>query len=307
MPQDSVSYNTKLTPPDTISFFKGFVMAQDEVPGKLQYHQHGISPVQLLKNEGGRIIQSQVENNSQFRISIFTPHQLHIKDRDALPKAELHNEWIFGVIVICLLLSAFVRILHFNRLNQIFKAFLKPNFINQLMRDGNIINERITPPLILLQFLSFSLFIYQAINLLIGIPALPFADYFVFILVFAVVSGFYGLKIFLVKTIGWVFQTKEQANMYVINSMVINEICGIVLLPFSLMMYYTVPGIALIMAWTAVFLFIISFIYILVRGFMIGMTVRNFSGLFLILYLCTVEFLPVLILGRLATDHFFLT
>jgi hypothetical protein len=305
MPRDTVSFNTKMLSPDTFSYFKGFVMAQDEVPVKLHRDASESSHIPTNINPEQRIIQSQNNRNDQLRVSIFVPHRLQPKDHSPLPLNEMHNEWIMGVIFLCFLLAGFVRIFHFPRLSQIFRAFMKASFMNQLMRDGNLLNERITPPLILLHLFSVSLFVYQAIYLLVGIPFPAYTIPTTFVLIFSAVSGFYGVRIILIKIIGWVFNTKEQSNVYIINSMIFNEVWGLILLPLSLMMYYTAPGIAVFIAWFALFLFVSVIIYMLIRGFLIGLTVRNFSWLYLFLYLCTVEFLPVLVLGKLAVDRFF--
>jgi hypothetical protein len=301
MVHDSISPNTAAFVPDSASFFKGFVQMQDEVgSGHVRILPKGtIADFPLQRSV---ILQAQTNDSNMLCKSIFVPHQLQIAKKDPTLLPVNDPGWILGLLILCLLLLTFVKISFPRRLTQVFKAFVGPRNLNVLIKEGNILTERITPPLIVIQFITYTLFFYELVVNTHGRPALLRDQYLLFALLFGGVSLFYGIRFLIVRTTGWIFGTSEHSKTYMVNSLIINEVWGMGLLPLCILMFYVKVFAANYVLALAGGLFLLQFLFLLVRSFMIGLSVTKFSWLYLILYLCTVEILPLFLLGKLASD-----
>jgi hypothetical protein len=304
MVHDSISGNPNMLPPDSASFFKGYILLQDEVRIKFEQQAHGVGYVKEQKSESNRLVQAKLNDSGRYCTSVFIPHNLTPTLKGPIEKPVIQTDWVFGFLVLCLIILVSIRAFFYRRFIQVFKAFLTQRYLNQLMREGNILSERITPPMVIIQMISISLFLFQTIKLSVGLPQIGYNDIILFLVLLVATAAFYGFRLLLMRIIGWIFNTREQSQAYVVNTMIFNEVCGITLIPFSFLIYYLPPHLAYILSLITLGIFGAIIIYKFIRGFIIGLSVTNFSWLYLFLYLCTVEILPVLVLGKLTISYF---
>ncbi len=300
MVNDSISVNPLTGLQESSSFFKTFVEVQDELyalpSSTLVLSQRGSSIP-----DSAYVVQKKIAD-SQMVVSVFHPHSLKQAGQDEAPLKPGHPGWIPGILILCMLLLSFVKISFPRRLNQLFRAFVSPRGLSLLMKEGNILTERVTPPLTFLSFLIFALFFYRWISLYAP-PGLSFTgEMLLYLILFAVVAGVYALRIIMVRIIGWVFVTPEQSRTYLTNVFVIQAAWSIGLIPLCILMVYSPPYIAHYALWAAAALFLLVLFYILIRSLIIGLGVIKFSWLYLFLYLCTVEILPLIVLGKIANE-----
>jgi len=102
------------------------------------------------------------------------------------------------------------------------------------------------------------------------------------------------LKVMVQEIIGYVFSRLDQINEYLHNVYVYNKILGIVLLPLSFAAFYTPNRITEILLLMTIVFYLFSVIFKIIRGFQIIIKNDVFI-LYTILYLCTLEILPILI------------
>lgn len=302
MPQALTSENPHVFSTDTASFFRGFVAGQDEVSAQWNPANTGSDGSVFWLFKPIQTIQVQVSDSNLRCTSVFAGHQMSPKTQGPIPRGDLHQDWIFGVLLLCTALLLFTKLLYERRLGQIFTAFFRPRHLAPLVREGNLLSERITPPLILLHMLSFSLFFYQLIYAEIGLPPVFGTDYLFFFLITGAYALFFGFRLLLISVLGWIFASKEYAQTYTVNSIVIDEVWGMLLIPVCLMVYYAPPPAGNYTVMIGSVLFALLLLFKFIRNFMVGLTNPNFSWVYLFLYLCTVEILPVLFLGKLAND-----
>jgi hypothetical protein len=119
------------------------------------------------------------------------------------------------------------------------------------------------------------------------------------ILLIAVIL-FIFLKVAGIVLSGNVFRTNEESSSYLLNLFLFNHVIGILLLPFMVYIVYTGNVIALKL--TTVLL-IILYIVRGVKGLIIGLTRSRFSPVLFLLYLCTLEIIPLLLMVKLV-DRF---
>ncbi|MCB2207773.1 MAG: DUF4271 domain-containing protein [Bacteroidetes bacterium] len=119
---------------------------------------------------------------------------------------------------------------------------------------------------------------------------------YVMLYIAAIISGVYLLKMAMAGIAGWVFDTfqmaRKQAAIY-FNS---NIALGVVLLPLMFVLV-VIPHIFLLYA----ILFIVAILFLIrwVQVIRLGISITHFNFLHLILYLCTLEIIPVLVVFKI--------
>lgn len=304
MPAQPPSVNPFLVPADTASFFRGFVERQDEVPAMFRQKNHDAAATTKVLTELPPLIQTRVSDSGLYCTSVFLPHELHPRKGEITGMKGGPADWMFGVFSLCLLLLVFIRVIFHRRLEQIFNAFFRPRHLSFLIRDGNVLKERITPPMILLHILSFSLFFFLLIDRLEPGNKVTSGGIMTFLMLSGSYGLFYGIRALTVWILGWVFDTRESTTSYLTNSSVMDEVLGIFLLPFSLVLIVSNTTESRMVLTAGIALFALILLYRLIRNFIVGLSNVKFSWVYLFLYLCTIEILPVLVIGKLINDWF---
>ena len=104
----------------------------------------------------------------------------------------------------------------------------------------------------------------------------------------------------LLKALGEVFEIDRPVASYIFNIFLINNMLGLMLIPIVVTIAFVVTYSTGIVIYAGVALVIIAFIYRLVRAFTIWMTLSGVSIFYLILYFCTLEIAPLVIIVKLA-------
>jgi hypothetical protein len=302
MPSAHLIENPYFYSNDTASFFRGFIVAQDEVP-------LGLSRISLQKDATlykvplkDKIVQVRISEENLLRKSMFTGHQLKPSHQGPVKREQDSSDWIFLTLILCTVLLLIAKLLFERRFGQILKAVTRPRNLNILLRDGNLLSERITPPLLILHMLSYSLFFYLYMQSRLSIPGIFKGEIFYFAAILGAYVSFFTFRFLLVRLLGWIFASGEYAQTYLANSVIFDEVWGIALIPICLIIYYAPSPASGLMLQGGAVLFLILQLYKLIRNFMVGLANTNFSWFYLFLYLCTVEILPILFLGKLISN-----
>ena len=245
-------------------------------------------------------LQSVAFPQPEYVKSIFQTHQLqpngfHI---DQIRKAQ--PDWVLAILVVCFILFTWGQVFYHRRIQQIFRAPFSKRFINQLTRDGNLFRERISVALGIVYILTFSLFLYVFNEQILGLTLQGVSGISLYGLIAVVTIGILAAKVALVNLLGTIFRTRETTNNYLLNLLLFALITGPFLMVAMVFIVY-LNSIALIHISLVVFVVILLFRFM--RGFFIGMALRKFSYLFLFVYLCSLEILPLLVLIRILFNH----
>jgi hypothetical protein len=99
-----------------------------------------------------------------------------------------------------------------------------------------------------------------------------------------------------IKFTGLVFRTKQDTSELILTNLIFNGATGMVIFPFVVAGFYSanlllikMAGVILVAGMTLRFF----------RSLQIGLSAQTFSVIYLFLYLCTLEILPLLIIYRL--------
>lgn len=145
----------------------------------------------------------------------------------------------------------------------------------------------------------------------LGIYFLHFEKFFFELYIFAqpvaiLLNAFWAFifiygKFFLYSASGFLFNSQMDTNEYLFYAKTSSRVLGLFLLPLSIIMFFTDDILTiLLLILGGVFILFLSAINIY-RGFQI-IARKDFSISYLILYLCTLEILPILIVWRILSE-----
>ncbi|MCX6245204.1 MAG: DUF4271 domain-containing protein [Bacteroidetes bacterium] len=254
--------------------------------------------MQLLKfsTDSTDNFQSLLSDGRHTEYSFFKTHQLKPGGFHPVTFKKYQPDWILGILLLGFILVAWVQVFYRRRIRQVLMAPYSRRFLSQLVRDGDLLSERISLALGFLYFLTASLLLYQSYDLLIMNKIVSFPEgALVYALIVAGLSGFWILKIGLIRFLSFIFRTRQATNEYVLNIFIFNMITGVFLLPMLVFVVYLKSPFFL---WTGVGIFILFFIFRIIRGFLIGISIPKFPHVFLFVYLCSLEILPLVILVK---------
>jgi len=206
-----------------------------------------------------------------------------------------HPYWVFGIIILCFVLLAWGKLFFKRRLDMIFRAVFAKNYANQLMREGNLFNERIGLVLFLIYLPVISLFVYLSIPLLPQLQ-LPLSGGLLYLALLGFFFIFWIFKLSLSRLLSALFNTGEHAVELLGNMYLFNLFAGIVLLPLVACMAFADPYIFFYISLLVLFL---TYTYRIIREAQIGFKIIKFSPFHLFLYLCTLEILPIIVLAKI--------
>ncbi|MFZ9943620.1 MAG: DUF4271 domain-containing protein [Bacteroidia bacterium] len=232
--------------------------------------------------------------------SLFQGHELQV--RSIVPQSlEPRNpDWFSIALLLLLFWFTYTRVVYYKTVGQLFSAFFNINATNQIVRDENILVQRASVMMSLIFYCALALFVFLALEWYsVNIPWLGTGLFrFLFILLGTAMA--YSLKTILLKLLGNVFDIERPAASYIFNFTLINNATGVVLLPLVMITAYLNTSWVAPFFYLSIAVLIISFIYRQIRAFRIWATMPGVPFFYFILYICTLEISPLLILFKMA-------
>ncbi len=223
------------------------------------------------------------------------PPTLNIQTRNFIS-----NDWILVVLLLTFFTLGWIRYFYGKVYLQSVRAVVSYRDSRRLFIEQNGLVKRISMTLNLVFFINFSLFLELALNY--HNPQLNASNRFtMFLLVMAFLGAFIILKSIIYWVLGYLFNASAITKEYVYNSSIYNKLAGIAYLPLILAIPYVnvISQSALIN--TGFILFLLLYFLQLARGVQIIFK-NNSSVFYTILYLCTIEILPMLVLYKLVIN-----
>ena len=118
------------------------------------------------------------------------------------------------------------------------------------------------------------------------------------LLCFVGATGMFLFKHFLLQLTGWLFPVHNEIRRYNFLIIIFNCVLGLFLVPFNLMLAFATDLKGLLVFWT-LGLVAIFYVYRALRSSSIGLKILATDQFHFLLYLCTVEVAPVLLLIKL--------
>jgi hypothetical protein len=223
--------------------------------------------------------------------SVFTGHRLGAASTERPALQHTNSDWMLGVLLLVLTLLGAMRQLNNKRLMSYVSAFFMTRFAGQLQREEYAVSNRTSIALLLCFVLVLSLFIFQVFGYF-GV-VFPCPPLLLYLYICGSVTLVYAGKLLAVRILAGIFNVENEAAEYIFYILLVNQALGMLLLPLVIILAFTHLAHPEVPIYTGLVLIGILFIYRTLRAIGVGVSRLRISGLYLFLYLCTLEFLPI--------------
>ena len=229
--------------------------------------------------------------------SVFKGHLLNERSEPIPVANQVNNGWMLPVILVVLVLLGLLRQVNNKKMLSYISAFAASRFAGQLQREEYALNNRTAIGLLSIFVFVTALFMCQVIK----IYQIPDHDLSIWILYGTVCTAVFGicfLKIVSIRVLAFFLKAENEAREYIFYIVLINQVIGLCLIPIVIAIGFLKISDPGFLVYSGFGVISILLIYRLLRGILIGLSKPAISRLYLFLYLCTLEFLPVLFVIR---------
>jgi hypothetical protein len=203
------------------------------------------------------------------------------------------NAWVLGLALSAIAILIIIRISFQKYLSPILSSLINMQIAEKLMREKNVLIRRVFVLLNFIFILSISLYLFICLKYF-KVPMPVKSNLLVYLIIFGTITVFLQIRLLLQSAIGYIFESTVLFKDFIHNNYLINKNLGLYLLPLVISVFYLRQPFADIVFYVSSGIFIISLLYRYLRGLQIILK-HNVFLLYSILYLCTLEILPALI------------
>lgn len=229
--------------------------------------------------------------------SFFQEHFLKTIDINPQKQNAINPDWFTILIITLIIAFTYLKVSYGKILKQIFRAFLSKNVSNQIVREENVFVQKAMLILHFIFGISGALFLFQ-LNNYFGWNFLGLRSESIFLLFICFILGLSAIKMMALWILGFTFNNNKLREAYSVNIFLINNVLGLTLIPIVIIIAYTPFNITPAAMFLGIGLIILSFLYRLAKGFSLWRSAGRYSVFYFILYLCTLEIAPLLVLYK---------
>lgn len=198
--------------------------------------------------------------------------------------------WYIIVSIFGLLVIGIIRLFFMESLIRAFGGFKSSYQSHRDFKGGTIVYSQFNILASVLYFISLGFMLYK-FNDYFGIVVL-WGNFTTFIIMVAGLILFVYSKILFYLFFGFLTDSYKVTKEFVYNWVTINHVSGFVFLPIAISLAFVDIKLLSVFIWTGIMFLIFFNIYRFVRGIKI-ISQENFPAYYILLYLCTLEFLPI--------------
>lgn len=243
-----------------------------------------------------------IEKNRDLEMKSKLTLQAHLKNGKEIPEKLLHDDWIIIVVIISVFIYAIIGSFPKKLTREVKSFFLLRSTGDPSSSDTGELFHWQSTLFNLVSFLNLALFAYLASLYYKIIPGSIPGFLFWLILLLIVISSV-TLRHIVCYITGQTSGTSNAFNEYIINNYLFYRYLAFILLLISILLCYTTFLSARPLFFIGFITTLILYLVRLIKLFLIFIN-RNISILYLILYLCALEFLPVGVLIKYFTGLF---
>lgn len=244
-------------------------------------------------------------SDNPFEISNASPSQSPLPTKPQTERASPvttdkapSNAFVFGVILGMLVLLSIA--VSFNRfiLRNLYMAFLNEASFRQALKDRASFGRAPFAMLYVFFLVNAGIFVYL-LTMHWGVPGpkmprLLWLEYCIL-----GVSGIFLLKLAVIGFIGYVFPVSKECSSYQFLMTIFGIILGLLLVPVNIFLAFVQSETGSWLIILSLILIVVLYIFRAFRSLVIATRLLTFHKLHFLLYLCTVEVAPLIILTRL--------
>ncbi len=216
---------------------------------------------------------------------------------DSEPK-ENNPSWLLFVLLFSFSLFTFVRAFHRKRLKLLTKSLLSWKFGKQIIRYEKLYTHPVNFALVVNFLISIPLFFAICFNQYTGSL---FSLSSISIILACYLLGFAIFKLLVYKFSAWVINCSEEMKEYIFQANLIAKFLGLTFSVLTILLCYSFIDFKILFS-IGISVLIVGIGLQLIRGFLIALQ-KSKDLILIILYLCTLEFLPLIIMGKLVLNE----
>ena len=203
------------------------------------------------------------------------------------------NDFVLGMILFIIILIVWIRLAFNKFITGIISAFLSYQISFKMFQQRNSVMKRAFFMLNSIYVIVLSLFIFETLRFY-KLQILEFKGLVPFLVLTGIIVLVLLARFILLKLTGYIFDSGNIFAEYIHNVFLANKNLGLFLIPIVIGIAYLPYQLAKISVIIGIALIITTFLFRLVRGFQIIFR-KDVFIFYLILYLCTLEILPLLL------------
>ena len=211
----------------------------------------------------------------------------------------MENKDIYLILLLlCLLLIVLVKTIYPAKFKSLWSLLSSSNYLSEVHQESKSIINRFNGILFSIQAITYSLFLYFFFDHFSG-TSLTLTTFWVILGTFPILVFIkYAMEQLLANTL----DTQEEMNQYHFMKLSYRNLIGLLLIPFLLLIIYSpFDKNALFYSTVVIFLLINFAVFFIAMGKLLTVVKQN--PFYFILYLCTFEIAPYIILIKLGMPN----
>jgi hypothetical protein len=210
-----------------------------------------------------------------------------------MPKGDT---WIIGVILFLVLLFALIKFFFSKEISSMMQSFYSNQILAQINKEDNMFSSWPFIFLYLLFGLIMGMYLYLSVKYLQ--LSYPVDGFELFLLLSSLVIVLFTLKIIALRLLGFLFDIRHYVREYVAILYLSYLNIALIFLPLLIAFSLTPNEYAGIYGYIAIFILVLIFALQFFRAGANILSNYRFPKVYLIIYLCALEFCPLIILFK---------
>ena len=207
-----------------------------------------------------------------------------------------YTDWLPLVILFSLYIFSFIKVVYNKYIVQVLYSLINYQAAVRLLRDRNVLFRNMAVVLNFVFTINAGLFVYFLIDYF-KLGQLYSNSLLCFLLYSFLIFIFFNLKFIICKIVGYVFSVNDIFEEYTHNEKLSNKNIGLLLFPVIILIPYVPTFMKPVILYAGLAIIIVLLAFRAFRAFQIIIR-REVSSFYLILYLCTIEILPLIIMVK---------
>lgn len=225
--------------------------------------------------------------------TLFSGNDLLPLHQLTMPRSTENTIWPAIVLFIGFCLFVFAQTSEPKKFWRILVSTYSIQSAKQLQREDYKIGKRLSVVLIVLFMLTFS-FLAYIINDYFGLVLNENSEWSKYFIILGIITGTYIMKYLFSLFVSYLINASELVKEYMFNTLIYTQVMGVALFPLVIVIQYSrLDTVWLLYPAMAIFLFFYAFR--MVRGFIISWSENGVGILYIFLYFCALEILPLLV------------
>ena len=223
----------------------------------------------------------------------------HLIVEKTIPKSSfsLYFPWLIPALLIIIIYTGLIRLFSGKYISQIFTAIFFTHSATSLQKSVNVRNSAPSFSLNLLFLLTFGIFLFE---ILTHYKIRPFGIHGILLFGLTIITSMMlsGIKYSAYYFVGYVFNIIDQTSDFLFQVNLLNKSFGLIILPIiAIVPFLSETGSSIVLQ-LGILLFILAYFMQILKGIKIILR-EPFSVVYMFLYLCALEILPLSILYKL--------